>query len=235
MSPKIFLIRAYQINVTNLLPALAFRIGGDNLYIPTVWHTHNGIFDMPQTEQTCDIVTNMSVLDGNEISNSLLNLRNEFRFIKWSKNTKLLDHFLEQDKPQVLSHSVDSEIEFIKSYLGSDVQTLGSHFDSDDRFDLLKSMAQYHIYCLDNSILPVTEQDSQYANDPNRLNYYIQSFDKLNLIENPTQITYDVDISYKDYKDKQKIMSAYESFGLPFNKNGEHFYDTWVSNNSTVG
>lgn len=217
--PKLFLIRAYQINVLNLVPALAFRIGGNNVHIPTTWNTQRGFFYMPSEDQTCDTVTSMVDLDKVELPN--LELRNAFRYIPWSKNKSVLTELTSKDKFQILSTSVDSEVAFVKDFLKDDVVTVGVHYDKDDHDELVRNIARSHIYSMVMGW--ITPEDTICDEEE-----YIKRFP--HLVKESTQASYDYDINFKDFTNKPLMMEHFKNIGLPFTEESEQFYDSWLAN-----
>lgn len=217
--PKLFLIRAYQINVMNLIPALAFRIGGSDVHIPTLWNTQRGFFYMPSEDQTCDIVTAMVNL--NKVKLPELELRNAFRYIPWSENREVLTALTSKDKFQILSTSVDSEVTFIKDFLKDDVVTIGVHYDEDDRDELVRNVAKSHIYSM---IMGWITPDSEILTEAE----YVKRFP--HLVTESTQASYDYDINFKDFTSKSLMMEHFNNIGLPFTQESEQFYDSWLAN-----
>lgn len=203
----------------NLIPALAFRIGGNDVHIPTTWNTRRGFFYMPSEDQTCDTVTAMVTL--NKVNLPNLELRNAFRYIPWSENRKVLTELTSKDKFQILSTSVDSEVAFVKDFLKDDVVTVGVHYDEDDRDELVRNIAKSHIYYMAMGWITL---DSEILSEEE----YVKRFP--HLVTESTQASYDYNINFKDFTNKSLMMEHFKNIGLPFTEESEQFYDEWLAN-----
>ena len=226
MTPKVIMIRAYQVSVLNLIPGLAYTIAGDDTRIPAIWKSQDGFAYLAQEgpndngDQCCDTVAKMVDLEGVELP-KLDDLRNGFRYIPWSKNSSVLKNIASQDKFQILSTSVDSEVDFVKDFLKDDVVTVGVHYDEDDHIELVRSIARFHIYSLHNGWMT--------NNDPTILSEeeYMEKFS--DFVTESTKTSYDYNIHFKDFTNKTLMMDLFKNIGLPFNEKGEQFYDRWLS------
>jgi hypothetical protein len=165
----------------------------------------------------------------------------DFRKINWNSDAiEYLEDSLKQAKEQgkhvLMGTHLDEQILFLKNHFGEDIVTIGINYKENMYPVLLNHMAEYHVYLLNNELMPLTEKDEiliESLSDRELIRYYANEFDQMNLIPRESISDCDYNIMIDDFLDPVLMENHMKNIGFPFTDNGRVFYEKFLKGHST--
>jgi hypothetical protein len=221
MSTKIYLFKTHPVNISNLALAqfIENSIGksyGACRYTLKENKFFEQIAGAVAKSQTKDPITGFRTINWNDPTNL---------------NTLIQMVDLAQDKFLIIGSSLNEQITFLKTQFKPNIVTISVNYKESYYQQLLKNMAEYHVYLLKNN--PITastvDQELLLAHSTNQLiNYYMLAFDQNNLIPKSNQYFGDYNIDIEDFFNKSKMTDHFSNLNMPFTIDSVNYYDTWL-------
>lgn len=219
----LYLFKTHKINLSILPLALAIENNPSQVY------------------KTCrfPLVSNQYVgLEiGELINNSCEDPNKNFRYIDWSTNidylNQAMDHADVLDQEVIFGTHRDDQLTFLKNYYTDRITTVGVNYDVDTYPTLLASIAQYHVYMLENNIITPNESDQELLSNSSKsilIDHYIKEFDAMNLVPRTSQVDCDININISDFFNKSTMIQHYTNIGITLTPEFDRYYDTWYNN-----
>lgn len=237
MSTKIILFKTHVVNFTNLAMGLVTKNSPDLMFESCTYTLKRGKFLELTRHRWCE-QRKAHVLGKfvKSISNEM-----EFRWLDWNSNAiGYLEESLEEAKKQeqyvLLGTHHDSQLKFLKKHFGEDILTVATNYEENLYPTLLKYMAQYHVYLLNNELIPFSDRDTEIfesMNDSELVEFYTKEFDYLKLLPKKSVNVCDYNIKIDDFFDEALMKQHMNNLGFPFTENGLKFYHSFISGYST--
>ena len=142
-----------------------------------------------------------------------------WRELDWSEILDKLEIQLDiaskQNKNIIFGSHRDDQISFLKNHFEQRITTIGINYNQDMYPLLLRNVAEHHVW------LNSTAESAE---------YYIQEFDKINLVPRSSITNCDYNILVNDFFDAGLMSKHFENLGFPFTSISQEMYDTWHSN-----
>jgi hypothetical protein len=202
---SIFLFKTHPINVTNLAQTLFFK----NI-------AHVSYHACEYAIQENKFITHEKFGD---LCSSINPNPNNWRELDWSGVLDKLEFQLDiassQNKIIMFGSHRDDQISLLKRHFGQRITTIGINYNQDMYPLLLRNVAEHHVW------LNCTTEPAD---------YYIQEFDKINLVSRSSITNCDYNILVNDFFDAGLMSKHYENLGFPFTAISQEMYDAWHSN-----
>lgn len=238
MSTKIFLFKTHSINFTNLVMGQVTKNAPDQMFESCTYSLERNKFLELTQHRWCQARKNHVL--GNLITS--IGTEFDFRKIDWrdAHAIKYLEDSLEQAKLQekhvLLGTHLNEQLTFLKQHFGDDIVTVAINYHDNMYSVLLKHMAEYHVYLLNNELIPLSENDvilSETLSDKELVTHFTIEFDRMNLIPRESIIECDYNIMVDDFMNPEQMETHMKNIGFPFTEDGRAFYSKFLTAHST--
>lgn len=220
-------MRTHKIGITNILTALVTKVLDDQVYYPCIYSL-NG---KHVVNQEGEFTTKFPI---SRIREAIWNLPNSVNYLEYLNNS--LTEAYKLNKVITLGCHDNESVNFLSKKYDPEVLTTCIFYKENEYDQILKHLAEFHMFKLNNGIIP-TYNDRKLIKELSYhelIEYYINAFDKQNLIPKYTEPVCQYNIQFSDMFNRDYVIKFFNSMNMSLTDSSLKFYESWLAANSDL-
>lgn len=219
MSTPLYVFKAHRISVANLVQFHIVNYQPEKFYKNCTYSNQGKLLFSVDGEAVKEIA---------QITNDT-----PIRYTDWNSHIDLLSSYVDQAKQhnQIMmfaNHDIN-QVQLLKNHFDDSMTMVCINYRENLYQYLLKNMAQYHVYLLQNNLLIPSDTDREILNNiDSAIEYYQESFDQHNLIPKSSIHQGDYNIWIDDFFDINLMETHFNNLGFPLDNHRPGLYHSWL-------
>ena len=179
-----------------------------------------------------DLVDKFAILNkSNFVLSAESVTKSDFRKISWDQHMPWLSELYRSTGTDFGIGNFDAtQIDFLQTQF-NDTITISFNYSADSYPALLKNFSEFHIYRLDNGLLPMTEIDLELTHRDDRKMQYMSMFDQQKVLPHSITQPADVCIQLPDLMHIDRVAEYLHAMKIDLSDPARNFYKQWINKN----